>query len=69
MPVIRKKDLVEDAVFSVELESLGYAVLQFRDNCRMDVFCVLKNTDDDWRGLDLNKADILFTIVWRIIDC
>ena len=54
---------MEDAVFSVELESLGYAVLQFRANCRMDVFCVLKNTDDDWRGLDLNKADILFTIV------
>lgn len=60
--VIRKKDLVEDSVFSIKIGEHGYVLAQLRDDCRMDVFDNLRQ-EDIWDGEDLNKASILFTLV------
>ncbi|WNJ94247.1 MULTISPECIES: hypothetical protein [Vibrio] len=60
--VVRKKELIEDAVFSIKVDGFGYVLSQLRDDSRMDIFDNLKD-DDEWQGEDLNKANILFTIV------
>ena len=59
---IKKKDLKDGKVFSIQVGSFGYVLAQLRDNCRMDVFDNLRN-EDEWKEENLNEAKILFTIV------
>ncbi|CCN33791.1 hypothetical protein VIBNISO65_1540027 [Vibrio nigripulchritudo SO65] len=59
---IRKKDLKEGKVFSIQVGNFGYVLAQLRDNCRMDVFDNLR-TEDEWKEENLNEAKVLFTIV------
>ena len=56
-----KKHLVDGAVFSIKIEGRGYTVAQFRDDCKMDFFDIIKE-NDDWEGIDLNQVDVLFCI-------
>ncbi|WP_064792212.1 hypothetical protein [Shewanella woodyi] len=59
---IKKKDLKEGKVFSIQVGHFGYVLAQLRDNCRMDVFDNLRN-EDEWKEENLNEAKIMFTIV------
>lgn len=60
--MIRKKELTENAIFSVAVAEYGYVLCQLRDDCRMDIFDNLRE-HDDWAGEDLNEANLLCTIV------
>lgn len=60
--IIKKKELIENAIFSIKIDDLGYVLSQLRDDSRMDVFDNLKDKDE-WQGEDLNNTNILFTIV------
>ncbi|RXJ94531.1 hypothetical protein CRV00_06285 [Malaciobacter molluscorum] len=60
--IIKKKELIENAIFSIKIDDLGYVLSQLRDDSRMDIFDNLKDKDE-WQGEDLNNTNILFTIV------
>jgi hypothetical protein len=62
MPRIMKKHLVDGAVFSIKIEGGGYTAAQLRDDCQMDFFDIVKESDE-WDGVDFNKVDVLFCIV------
>lgn len=62
MSKVKKKELVENSVFSIYLEGIGYTVAQLRDDCQMEFFDVLRDRDD-WVGINLNEEKILFCIV------
>ncbi|WP_226093476.1 hypothetical protein LF929_013855 [Dickeya oryzae] len=62
MSKIKKKDLIENSVFSVYLEGIGYTIAQLRDDCQMEFFDILR-ARDEWGGVDLNEEKVLFCIV------
>ncbi|WKV51798.1 hypothetical protein [Dickeya fangzhongdai] len=62
MSIVKKKDLVENSVFSIYLEGIGYTVAQLRDDCQMEFFDVLRDRDE-WDGINLNEEKVLFCIV------
>lgn len=62
MPKIIKKELVENSVFSIHLEGVGYTVAQLIDDNQMEFFNIIKK-HDKWTSIDLNKEDVLFCIV------
>ncbi|MCO7262623.1 hypothetical protein [Dickeya zeae] len=59
---IKKKDFIENSVFSVYLEGIGYTIAQLRDDCQMEFFNILRERDE-WGGVDLNEEKVLFCIV------
>ncbi|MCG8710777.1 hypothetical protein JHU04_004086 [Brenneria sp. 4F2] len=59
---IKKKELVENSVFSIYLEGIGFTVAQLRGDCQMEFFDVLRDKDD-WAEINLNEEKILFCIV------
>ena len=60
--VIRKKDLVVDSVFSIQVPEYGYVLAQFRKDHHLEVFDCLRK-EDSWKGVDLNNVPVLFNIV------
>jgi len=60
--VIRKKDLVVDSVFSIQVPEYGYVLAQFRKDCHLEVFDCLRK-EDSWEGVDLNNVPVLFNLV------
>ncbi|HAS6172652.1 hypothetical protein JKP31_22850 [Vibrio vulnificus] len=60
--VIRKKDLVVDSVFSIQVPEYGYVLAQFRKDHHLEVFDCLRK-EDTWEGVDLNNVPVLFNIV------
>ena len=61
--MIKKKDLVENEVFSIKLEGIGYTLAQLRDDNCLEVFDTICEADNKWQGVDLNKSSSLFCIV------
>ena len=57
-----KKHLVDGAVFSIKIEGVGYTAAQLRDDCQMDFFDIVQETDE-WNDIDFNQVDVLFCIV------
>ncbi|WP_152645538.1 hypothetical protein [Pseudomonas sp. 10-1B] len=55
----------EGLVLSVKIEEGLYTIAQMRSNYLLEVFDLFR-IDDDWRGVDLNSVDVLFTIVVSI---
>ncbi|QHQ17996.1 hypothetical protein GMW39_20670 [Pectobacterium parmentieri] len=62
MSKIKKKELIENAVFSIYLEGIGYTVAQLRDDCQMEFFDIIREKDE-WNGINLNEEKVLFCIV------
>ncbi|MCL1124459.1 hypothetical protein [Shewanella surugensis] len=62
MPKIKKKELMNGAVFSIHVEGEGYTLAQLRDDCQMEVFNILRE-EDVWDNIDLNEVEVLFCIV------
>ncbi|WP_049855016.1 hypothetical protein [Dickeya fangzhongdai] len=62
MSILKKKDLVENSVFSIYLDGIGYTIAQLRDDCQMEFFDVLRDRDE-WDGINLNEEKVLFCIV------
>lgn len=62
MPKIMRRELTENAVFSIYLQGIGYTVAQLRDDNRMEVFDIIKNKDE-WSTVNLNNEKVLFCIV------
>ena len=60
--VIRKKDLVVDSVFSIQVPEYGYVLAQFRKDHHLEVFDCLRK-EDSWDDVDLNNSPVLFNIV------
>ncbi|EKA7356828.1 hypothetical protein OL322_004402 [Vibrio vulnificus] len=60
--VIRKKDLVVDSVFSIQVPEYGYVLAQIRKDCHLEVFDCLRK-EDSWDDVDLNNIPVLFNIV------
>ncbi|SUD78350.1 hypothetical protein [Pseudomonas putida] len=52
---------VEDSVLVVKLDDALFTLAQMRVNGLMEFFDVF-SADDDWRGCDLNNANLLFCI-------
>lgn len=59
---IKKKDLIENSVFSIYLAGIGYTVAQLRGDCQMEFFNIVRE-QDDWIDINLNEEEILFCIV------
>ena len=51
----------EGLVLSIKVEEGLFVVAQMRNNHLLEVFNTFKS-NDDWRGIDLNKVDGLFTV-------
>ena len=60
--MIKKKELVENAIFSIKLREELYTIAQLRFNHRLECFDITKK-DDSWEGVDLNHIDPIFCIV------
>lgn len=55
----------EGLVLSVKVEEGLYTIAQMRSDYLLEIFDIFR-FDDDWRGADLNGANVLFTIVVSI---
>ena len=59
--MLKRVRWVENSVLVVKLDDALFTLAQMRVNGLMEFFDVFSD-NDDWRGCDLNIADLLFCI-------